>query len=179
MSLVTPSHETSGLMAILENPELFKKRLEQLQETERKTQAVVDLAGPADEIVRMRAQIEEDKNASDQAIISAQEEAGSILDFARDEARGIVDKATQEANSLASQAQDRAAKTEAALKEATENLATLKKESQYLDQRENTLTSDREKLVSQEANLSSRENQLLQEKSELATVRETLDAFLR
>jgi len=178
MSLVTPSHETSGLLAVLENPELFKKRLEQLQETERKTQAVVDLAGPADEIVRMRKEIEADKEAAEVALSDALDQAEAIAAEAKGQAQLIVDKGTQEANRLTSEAEslrNSAAENSAAANSA---VAAVEADKRANDTRAGELDGREASLQQQADALASREQELSGEKDKLTQVRDLINEVI-
>jgi len=165
-------------LELLANPTQLQARIDSLKAAEERANDVIALAGPAHEILQLREAIENDVAKAKEDLAACHEECESLISGANDSARNIIDKATQEATSLEGQMRDRAARTEAALNEAQASLASLKKEPTYLDQREATLTSDREQLVSKETDLDSRESLLLQEKSKLATVREHIDQVL-
>jgi len=165
-------------LRLLANPALLQKRIDQLDAAQQKAQAVIDRVGPIEDIEQTRAQVEGELSKQKEATRQAHEECERLIAEAGESARSIVEKATQEANSLVSQEKDRAAKTEAAHAEALSRLATAKKESEYLDQREKALTADREALTARESDLDDRDSLLLQEKSKLATVREQINAVL-
>ena len=169
---------SNDLLAVLNNPEAFKQRLEQLQETERKTQAVVDLAGPADEIVRMRKEIEADKEASEVALNAALDKAESIVEEATNQARLIVEKGTQEAGNLTAEAQSLRDGEKLALTKAEGAIAAVESSKRTNEARAGELDRQESSLQQKADELASREQELAGDKSRLARARDAINAAL-
>lgn len=170
---------SNDLLEVLKNPEVFKKRLEQLQETERKTQAVVDLAGPADEIVRIRKQIEKDKTASEEELTAAQADTAEMMETAQANASTIVVQAQAEAEEIIAAAKELTIKSEEVNQAAIKVSQTAVEQMKHVEQREKNLQVEWENYRGAEAALQDLETELLQEKSKLATAREHIDQALR
>lgn len=169
---------SNDLLAVLNNPEVFKQRLEQLQETERKTQAVVDLAGPADEIVRMRKEIEADAEAAKVALDTALDKAESLVEEATHQAKLIVEKGTQEASELTAEAQSLRDGEKLVLARAESAMAAVESEKRTNEARAGELDNQERSLQQKADALASREQELAGEKSKLAAARDAINAAL-
>ena len=174
----TMAGASSDLLAVLNNPEVFKQRLEQLQETERKTQAVVDLAGPADEIVRMRKGIEADAEAAKVALDAALDKAESVVEEATNQAKLIVEKGTQEAGRLTAEAQSLHDGEKLALTKAEGAIAAVESAKRTNEARAGELDNQERSLQQKADALASREQELAGEKSKLAAARDAINAAL-
>ena len=159
-------------LELLADPQKLQNKIAQLKAAEESAREQITLAGPASEILKIRAEIDGLKELAADALKGAKADAAEIVEEAKNEAMEILADAEAEASRVGIAAAERAAKTEEAHKEAAEVLAGNKKVTADLVQREKTLNDDQAKVDAAVADIESRESLLLQEKSKLASVRE-------
>jgi hypothetical protein len=101
---------------LLADPEETKRKLEQFTSARDQAQALIDLAGPANEIVYLRSKLAIDQQKMQDLLTDAQSRADVICRDAHEKAAQIIVEATQDAESIRGEA--------AALKNAAQALQT-------------------------------------------------------
>jgi cell division septum initiation protein DivIVA len=105
MGMVAGVDDTGlDLVRLLADPVRLKEKLAQLQTAKDEAQAVVDLVGPASEVVSIREKIEADRQLTEDLLVDAKAQAEKIVQDARAEASRIIADAKEEAVSRLAQA---------------------------------------------------------------------------
>lgn len=165
-------------LELLANPSQLQAKIDQLKAAEESARKQIDLAGPASEILQMRADIDGLKELAEDNYNGAKADAESLVERAREEAAQIVADAKADAERVSTAIQARAVESENAQNEAMATLAAAKKEETFLAQRAGQLSNERGALDVREADLDSLNSELLQEKSQLASIREQINSVL-
>lgn len=194
MNIATAGVGPRGLgqstLELLADPKKLDKTLKSLQDAQDRAQTAIDLAGPAEEIVAIRAKIETSLVESEEAAAAALEDAEAIVEEGNVQAQLIVDKATQEAGRIKQEAEDEVEKTKKIIStkenaiaavelKLNQRMAELQKDEDALDDREADLDATAAELDVRAADLETLNVSLLKEKTKLAGVREQIDAALR
>lgn len=87
------ANQLFDLLTVVANPQAYQERLTALEDAQEKAQKLIDLVGPADEIMAMLEQTRLDAIKSKQTIADAQTKADKILADAKDQANEIAAKA--------------------------------------------------------------------------------------
>ncbi len=87
------ANQLFDLLTVVANPQAYQERLTALEDAQEKAQKLIDLVGPADEIMAMLEQTRLDAIKSKQAIADAQTKADKIIADAKDQANEIAAKA--------------------------------------------------------------------------------------
>jgi chromosome segregation ATPase len=95
---VTDNDPMKLVRMLVSDPEGLKRQLEQFEKAKASAQKVIDLLGPAGEILTMRKQVEEAKSLAIDAVVVARKKAEDIVAQANKKAKGIVDHGIQVAN---------------------------------------------------------------------------------
>lgn len=170
--------QSMAALELLANPQQLQAKIDSLQSAEASAREQIALAGPASEILSIRAAIDEDQKAAQKAVDDALDQAQSLVDEAKNQAELIVEKAQQEADTLTEQAASRNDGAKLALSRAENAMAAVESEKRALDVREDEI-GDAEATLHQKAEeLSSREHELAGEKARLATARDAINAAL-
>ena len=176
-------------LELLANPTKLEKTLKSLRDAEEKATKTIELAGPAAEIVTLRAEAGTLYKAAEEANAQALLDAEAIVEEGNVQAQLIVDKATQEANreKAGASAEIDEVKKLIATKEASiaavelklnQRLVELQKDEDDLDDREADLDATAAELDVRAADLETLNVSLLKEKTKLAGAREQIDAAL-
>lgn len=170
--------QSFAALELLANPSQLQAKIDQLKDAETSAREQITLAGPASEILSIRAAIDEDQKAAQEAVDNALDQAQSITDEAKNQAELIVEKATQEANEQVAEAASRNEGAKLALNRAENAMAAVESEKKALQVREDEL-GDVEAALHQRADeLASREQELAGDKARLATARDAINAAL-
>lgn len=163
MSLVVPSHRSgdmSALMDLLADPTKFQSRLDQLKKAEDAAKEQIALAGPASEIVNLRAEVDTLKAQAQEHEQHAREECERLIAEAGEQAKRIVADAQNEAgrliedaNSVAAEAEDRRAQAQGERNAVERDRSALKARENELDAREQTLQQRAEDLAQERQSL--------------------------
>ena len=186
---IGPQGLGQSTLELLSDEKKLNKTLASLKKAQEDAQAAIDLAGPATEIVAIRAQVGDELRKQQELT----EQAQQVLDqkTAEAEAKGdeIVAAAVERGNGIVAEAERN---KEAALKEvaeannglrAQERELTATRESireadNALTERENALNVRESELDSRSAELDQLNSSLLKEKTKLAEARERINAAL-
>lgn len=172
------SGQSFDALELLANPQRLQAKIDSLKAAEESAREQIQLAGPAGEILSIRAEIDADRDAAQQALNDALDQAEAITSEAKTQAELIVDKATQEAGKQVGEAESRNAGAKLALEKAEGAIAAVESQKHALQVREDEL-GDAEIALQQKADeLVSRENELTGEKAKLAEVRDAISAAL-
>lgn len=165
-------------LALLADPELLKERLAQLAEAEEQANGVLALIGPANEIIAIREQVGNELDEAAKNTEATQIEAEAILQAARENAEAIVQATEEESKVILQTAANRDGEAAALVNEARENLAETQREADRLQGLERSLNERDAQLSEREVSLIESTDSLLQEKAQLATIREHMTNFL-
>ena len=97
--------DLGAMLGLLADPVALQAKYAQLEEARRQSQEVVDLAGPANEILAIRAQIDSLKAQAEAAGVQAAAAAQAISEEATQRAQTIIAEANVKADALVAQAQ--------------------------------------------------------------------------
>ena len=179
MGLSRNNQDRDTLLEVLEDPEGFKKRLEQLEKAESNLQETIKLVGPAENIPRLHEAAAAAKSEATKTLREAQEEAESLVEEAEQKARDIVANAEAEKSRIELAAFETKGEADAVRAEAADDRRGVDEAMAEVVRNRNEILAVQTSLDRRAADLDSQQNQLLQEKSKLATVREQIDQFLR
>lgn len=186
---VGPLNLTDAAVELLADPKKLDRTLKSLQDAQDRAQKSIDLAGPAQEIIAIRAEVailkEQAVDAKGQALLDAE----NIVEEGKIQAQLIVDKATQEAGRTISDANSVAGDAELKLSQASNQVAAvehklvqrgaeLKKVEEGLTERAAALDTIEAALNVRDAELTKLNDSLLQEKTRLTGISEQLTAAL-
>lgn len=101
---VAGSNDMANLLTLMSDPKGYATKLAELQEATAENRKYVELVGPASEIVRLRTQISDDREAASAALLAAKKEAEDILIAAKDDAASIKTATALEAASVRDEA---------------------------------------------------------------------------
>lgn len=173
------SDQLLSMLSILADPEKFKERLSQLQAAEKSAADMVALAGPADEIVALRAKAQQQfaeaansRALADGALLKAQSDSRQIVDEAERRGKEIIAKASAEAESIvlmANKTLEKAAAESKLLFERESDLARLEVE---LDRRLSELNA-------KEVDLKEREDQLAVRRANFLEAQQSLTNLIK
>lgn len=170
--------QSMAALELLADPQRLKSKIDSLKSAEETAREQIALAGPASEILSIRAAIDDEQKAAQEAINVALDQADSITEEAKNQAQLIVEKATQEENRLISEAESRNEGAKLALNRAENAMAAVESEKRALQVRKDEL-DDAEAVLHQKADeLASREQELAGDKSRLAKARDAINAAL-
>lgn len=193
MSIGAQSIGPQGLgqstLELLADEKKLNKTLASLKQAQEDAQKAIDLAGPATEIVAIRAQVGAELEAAQEATAKAVADGQAIVDDAHGEAKKIVDAAHQKAAEVASEFADEAAEKNKLLDERKSTIAAVERK---LEQRAAQLQGERDQITRAQDQLDERgaaldaraaeldelNSSLLQEKTKLAEAREHLNTAL-
>jgi chromosome segregation ATPase len=177
------AHDMSGrtidpTLRLLANPDLLQKRLDQLENAQKAAQAVIDRAGPIEDIERARVEIEDLKAKAEAQEQHAREECERLISEAGDAAGEITRKAQEQANKLVAEAESRNSGAKLALERAEGAMAAVESKERALQVRVDELGDAEANLQQKAEELASRENELIGEKARLAEVRDAINSVL-
>jgi cell division septum initiation protein DivIVA len=170
--------QSFAALELLANPSQLQAKLDQLKSAEESAREQIALAGPASEILKIRAEIEDDQKAAQGGVDAALDQAENITSEAKNQAELIVEKATQEANRLTDEAASRNEGAKLALNRAENAMAAVESEKRALQVREDELGDVETSLHQRADELASREQELAGDRSRLATARDAISAAL-
>ncbi len=187
---VGPKGLSSATLELLADPKKLNKTLASLQEAQRQAQEAIDLAGPAQEILQIRVQVEGELEKQR----AATEEAEAVLQKktaeAETKADDIVAAAVEKANELAADAEqakqkslNEAAAAQGEVRRAEQGLVAQRDQitqaQDQLDEVRAALDERESGLNSRSADLDELNRSLLEEKAKLTGIREHLTNALR
>lgn len=177
MSLVTPSHQGGQSLASLEllaNPDRLQQRIDAFKQSEESAREQIALAGPASEILKIRAEIGKLKADAEEALNDAHDQCEALISGANDQAEQIVDKATQQAVKLKGDAENLLQKAEALSNGAVSENAVVQREKSVLQARESELGNKEEVLQQKADALDGREQELKEMSERFAKLRDLI-----
>lgn len=170
--------QSFAALELLADPTRLQSKIDQLKSAEESAREQIALAGPASEIISIRAGIDADQQAAQQAVDDALDQAQSLVDEAKNQAELIVEKAQQEASTLVDQAASRNDGAKLALSRAENAMAAVESEKRALQVREDELGDVESSLHQKADDLASREQELVGAQSRLAKARDAITAAL-
>lgn len=170
--------QSLAALELLANPERLQAKIDQLKAAEDSAREQIALAGPASEILSIRAEIDSLKAQAEETLQDAREQAFSIVTDAEQQAQSIVDVAQQDAARTVEDANNvaKAADDQRAL--ATTKVAEAKRELSALQAREDELAEKEAALQQKAADLADQETSLQGERAKLANARAAIEAAL-
>ena len=129
---VAGSNDMANLLTLMSDPKGYATKLAELQEATAENRKYVELVGPASEIMRLRTQIADDRDAASAALLAAKKEAEDILSAAKEDAASTKTAAALEAASVRDEAKRvnaEAKKLKASLTSAIAEAKTAKDEA--------------------------------------------------
>jgi chromosome segregation ATPase len=163
---------------LLEDSPRLAKRLETLQAAEERAKEAIALIGEASEIAQLRAQAAAERDEQDRLTAETRKECDDLLAAAKAEAGRVVELARETSQDMLTAAEKTLAAADMARSEAQGDVAEAGSIRQELAARETALDSERTRLQHLEDEVVQTQQQLLQEKSELASVREQINTIL-
>ena len=121
------------LLAVVSKPDVYAAKLQALQDAADKNQALINLVGPASEIMSIRVQVDADKKAASDALSNAKTNANKIVADAKASAALITQAATDKANALIADTSAVNAQAKADQAELKKSVATAKKSQSDAD----------------------------------------------
>jgi chromosome segregation ATPase len=177
MNIVNLGNEP--LMQVLEllaDPEKFKKALHSLKSEQKRLNDRIALAGKASEILEIRGRIEHELDDAREEKDAARDHAKATRERADLESQKVLAGAKGEAAERIDSAQEVLDDAKRRQAKAQEELAEVQRTETLLVEREQHIQNMEATLKNQLAESDTIHKQLLKEKSELASVRETLKA---
>lgn len=180
MSLVTPSHQGTSFAALelLADPAKLQQKIDALKAAEESAREQITLAGPASEILKIRAEIDGLKEQAEAHEQHAREECERLIAEAGDAAANIRAKAEQEKKALLAEAEEKLKKAEAVRSGAQSEAGLVKREKEVVAARKSELDHTAESLQQKAEALEQRVQELEGEKEKLAEVRELIHKVL-
>lgn len=106
------------LLSVMADPVAYNKKLNDLIEATEANKKIVELVGPASEIVQIRKEIEEEKAAVKAELADARKQASTIVSDANKKAKTILADADQKSSNILVAAQAKQKEAEVALSTA-------------------------------------------------------------
>ncbi len=176
MSGIDGSQSSSfAALELLADPAKLQAKIDSLKAAEENAREQIALAGPASEILKIRADIDADREEAELALINAHAEAERLVAEASESARTIVAKANEQAAELNAQADE--INGIAAGNLATSNVAAaaVEADNKKVAVRVEQLNGVEESLQQKADALEMRAQELAGEKEKLAEVRELIN----
>jgi len=165
-------------LELLADPTRLQAKIDSLKAAEDSAREQIELAGPASEILSIRAEIEAHVTEAAAQEQHARDECERLIAEAGDASREIRNNAKEQVAKEVAEAESRNAGAKLALEKAEGAMASVEREKQALQVREDEL-GDAEATLQQKAEeLVSREHELTGEKARLAEVRDAITAVL-
>ena len=120
------ANQVFNLLAVVANPDVYADKVRTLMEATAEHKKFLALVAPANEIVAIRQQIDQDKAAAKAELEAARQEASKLVDVAKVEARDIVEDAKAQGvkiNAASRKTEKQAAEKMAASVEAENRVA--------------------------------------------------------
>src|SRR5262252_4290945 len=167
-----------NLLSLISDPDAYKARLKELQDTTRAADEAVARVGKASEIEAIRKQL--DKDRAEQDRINSQTEAriAARLEAARRQAEDIVAKAKEQSLKAGNDAKATTDRANSVHSEAQRIHSEAEERHKKLSDREQTVIDRTKKLDVREAELTAREDEVKQEKARLAKIAKQLQPDL-
>jgi hypothetical protein len=134
------ANQVFNLLAVVANPDMYAEKVRTLMEATAEHKKFLALVAPANEILAIRQQIDQDKANAKAELEKAREDAAKLVADAKVEAKGIVDDAKEQGSKTAAtakkvekQAADKMAAAVEAERKVTEALAEAKALQKSLD----------------------------------------------
>jgi hypothetical protein len=99
-SPVGGANQLFDLLSVVSNPAEVKKRIADLQKAQADAEAVINLVGPAEQVIKFRDQAAKDKDAAAAILADAQGKADSMVASASTQAAAIIESANASVSNL-------------------------------------------------------------------------------
>lgn len=172
------SGQSMAALELLANPQRLQAKIDQLKAAEDSAREQIALAGPASEILSIRANIDADREAAQKALDDALDKSEAIVEEAKTQARLIVDKATQESAQLVSESESRNESAKLLLEKAQHTRASVESEQQKLKAKWEELDAYDKSLQQRAADLDQSKRSLEGDQARLAKARDAIEAAL-
>ena len=163
---------------VLADPQALQKRIDQFTEAQSKAQEVVDLAGPASEILQLRERIGKQLDEEEARAREIKAQCDEMVADAEVLATVTLDKAQTKAAELVDKVKARLAVADVKVAEANELMQKAKQDASVVKADHQWNHTKAAELEQRTAELDKKETQLLNEKSELVAVYEHMRKVL-
>jgi hypothetical protein len=109
---VGSSNQLLDLLSVVSNPKVYEAKIQDLQDATDAYNKAIALAGPADEIVDLRAKAKADRDAAKAELSDAKAKASKALADANAQANNVILDATNKANDIVNAAKNKQADTD-------------------------------------------------------------------
>lgn len=180
MSMVggTSDNDPMKLMRILSDPEKLSRHLDQLDKSRAAAQAVIDLVGPASEVIAIRKQITDAKTAAVDAVVVARKKGEGIVEQANKRAKEITALAHEEAVKMSNAAAIKEQQAESLREQAQTTLSATQQKRAELEATLEAVKSKRASLDHLESLVEAKQEELDRRIGQLETVRTALRSML-
>jgi chromosome segregation ATPase len=165
-----------AIVALINNPEAVRQRIEALTKAYEEADAMVKLAAPASEIVALREKIQKEHDALANLRKEAEGVAAALRAKADTDARAIVAEAGKDADRIRAEAEKRMTQASVVLDSATSKDRAAEEKLAHADEMETAVTAQQASLAAQGAELTKRAEELATERTRLQAVRAQLQA---
>lgn len=179
MGMVSGVDDTGlEVVRLLADPVALKAKLDQLKSAKDSAQAVVDLAGPASEILSIREKIDTDRQQAEDLLVAAQQQADKLVNDSREEAKRIVADAKEEALNRIADADSALAHSNVLKEEAQTLNAQIMGQQAELQARLDEVGEEKKALEAAQAVVDQKQKELDQRIGQLEEVRARVSASL-
>jgi len=175
-NIVQRDSELYQILTLLADPKQLQKNLDALMTEQDKMQEKIDRFALAEEIEKVHARLDEDVEASRIKTAEADERIEKLLGVASTECDQLIERAESRAAEMLDSAQTKLADATERERVAGKKLSETERTVGELAQREKQIERQAADLERKLAATEGLQTQLLKEKSELATVRESIQA---
>jgi DNA repair exonuclease SbcCD ATPase subunit len=146
--------QLEDILSLMADSGKFTAKVQELKDLEARAQKIVELAGPADQIVRLRAEVESKLQGADQAIAKANADAAAIVAAASKKASETAQNAEVKAQQIVREAN--------AISEAAKALtAKLDRRVAEVEAKERSFAEERTKITAEDKRVRNEAQQLL------------------
>jgi cell division septum initiation protein DivIVA len=172
------SSEVDQLLALLNDPERFKKQLGELRATAKMAEEQVALAGPASEIVQLREKLKEEASGKEARQKAHEADCAKTLKAVEDKAKAVVAQAKAQADQIVADASSKLADARKQLENASARQAEVDTVRAELQSLETKLKGIEAMQVERGTSLVTREKAVEIERVRLAGIAKKLQAEL-
>jgi hypothetical protein len=168
----------SQLVALLTDPAAVAAKAAELDARQKEVQSLIDLVGPANQILQIRKDVEAVKNQTEAIVADANLKAAAIVSQAQTQARAIMDKAQSDRENLLAQVAIDNQASQIARTAAQDELSRARAASAEVEALRVQLEADRITFSTRELNLGLAQDQLEADKQDIAAKKAKLQAAL-
>lgn len=166
------------LLQVLDNPERYRTKLDEIRTAAAEADALIALAGPASEIPHLRAQLDKELEAARIAVLNADAAAIKRVGEASAQATRLLEAAEAKAEETTATAEARLAQANSALSSAAVAMGEAKEAQAVARKETEVLYKYQAQIATLEASVREREVEVEAEKERLAQVAQRFQASL-